>query len=272
MSEIVVNGVRLYDEVHGQGEALALVHGSWGNASNWALVVPGLAKSFRVLTYDRRGHTRRERTNGPGSVDEDADDLAALLEALDLAPAHVVASSSGGNIALRLAASRPELFRSVSCHEPPLVTVLEDDAAGVALLEGDAPALESVVRRIEEGDHEGAAQQFVDELAFGPGTWENRLPPQVRQSFVHNAPTFLDEYRDPTHGSVDHEGLASLELPIRLTDGSEGPPTERAVIDRLVQLIPRTRRETMQGVGHVPQMTAPEQFVESTTRGIHALT
>ena len=96
-----------------QREPLVLVHGSWVDATRWRFVVPGLAESFRVLVYDRRGHSRSERPDAPGSVDEDGD-LAALLETLDLAPAHVVTSSYGGNIALRLATRRPQIFRSLS--------------------------------------------------------------------------------------------------------------------------------------------------------------
>jgi pimeloyl-ACP methyl ester carboxylesterase len=94
--ETEANGVRLYYEVHGDREPLVLVHGSWGDATGWGAVVPALAKSFRVLLYDRRGHSRSERPDTPGSVDEDGDDLTALLEALHLAPAHVVTSSYGG--------------------------------------------------------------------------------------------------------------------------------------------------------------------------------
>ena len=93
MPEAEVNGIGLYYELEGSGEPLALVHGSWGDATSWRFVVPGLAESFRVLAYDRRGHSRSERPDTPGSVDEDGDDLAALLEALDLAPAHVATNS-----------------------------------------------------------------------------------------------------------------------------------------------------------------------------------
>ncbi len=64
-----------------------LVHGSWADTTQWEPVVPGLAEHFEVITYDRRGHFRSERPATRGSVDEDGDDLAALLEALDRAPA-----------------------------------------------------------------------------------------------------------------------------------------------------------------------------------------
>jgi pimeloyl-ACP methyl ester carboxylesterase len=52
-----VDGVRLYYELKGTGEIpLVLVHGSWCLHHDWDQVAPRLAKSFRVLTYDRRGH------------------------------------------------------------------------------------------------------------------------------------------------------------------------------------------------------------------------
>jgi pimeloyl-ACP methyl ester carboxylesterase len=265
-----VNGIGLYYELEGSGEPLALVHGSWGNATSWRFVVPGLAESFRVLAYDRRGHSRSERSDTPGSVDEDGDDLAALLEALDLAPAHVATNSWGGNIALRLATRRPDVFRSLCCHEPPLWSLLEDDPESQEMLQEGARRLEEVGRRIAAGDHEGAARQFVEEVALGPGAWENELPAGLRAVFVQNAPTYLDEHQDPNQLSVDLDALARLDLPVRLTEGSESPPVFPRVIDRLAELIPRVTRETIQGAAHVPQLSTPERYVEVTTRALQA--
>lgn len=268
MPEAEVNGVRIYYELHGSGEPLALVHGSWADATGWGLVVPGLAESFRVLVYDRRGHSRSERPGTPGSVHEDGDDLAALLEALELAPARVATNSYGGNIALRLAGRRPDLFRSLSCHEPPLWGLLENDREGQQMLEQGAASLEAVGRRIAEGDHEGAARQFVEEVAFGPGAWENQLPPEAKETMVRNAPTFLDELQDPDQLGVDEDALAHLEIPVRFTGGSESPPVFARVLDRLVELIPSGARETIEGAAHVPQLTTPERYVQVTTRAV----
>jgi pimeloyl-ACP methyl ester carboxylesterase len=268
MPEVEANGVRLYYELQGSGEPLAFVHGSWNDATGWGFVAPALAESFSVLVYDRRGHSRSERPDTPGGVDEDGDDLAALLEGLNLAPAHVVTNSYGGNIALRLATRRPDVFRSLSCHEPPLWSLLEGDPESQAILQQGAQSLEAVGARIAEGDHEGAAQRFVDEVAFGPGAWENELPPEVRAIFIQNAPTFLDELQDPNQLRVDEDALASLELPVRLTQGSESPPTFSAVIDRLVGLIPTVTRETIDGAAHVPNLTTPELYVEVTRRAL----
>jgi pimeloyl-ACP methyl ester carboxylesterase len=268
MSEVEANGVRLYYELEGSGEPLALVHGSWADATIWEAAVPGLAESFRVLVYDRRGHSRSERPDAQGNVDEDGDDLAALLEALDLAPAHVATNSYGGNFALRLAMRRPDVFRMMCCHEPPLWGLLGNDPESQEMLQQGSRSVEGVTRRIAEGDHEGAARQFMDEIAFGPGAWENELPPETRVVFVQNAPTFLDELRDPTMFSIDENALARLEIPVCLTQGSESPPLFARAIDRLLELIPRATRETIEGAAHVPQLQAPERYVEVTTRAV----
>ena len=266
-----VNGVDLYYEVHGAGETLALVHGSWSDAMTWRQVVPGMADSFRVLVYDRRGHSRSERPATQGSLDEDADDLARLLEALDLAPAHVVANSLGGNIALRLAARRPDLFLSLTCHEPPLWGVLVDDPESQAMLAQGARSREAVRVRLVEGDHEGAARQFVDEIAFGPGAWDNQLPAEVKATMIRNAPTFLDEIQDPTQLTIDEDSLAGLAVPVRLTQGSESPPLFPRVIDRLERLIPHVVRETIPGVAHVPHLTDAAVYVEVTRRALESV-
>jgi pimeloyl-ACP methyl ester carboxylesterase len=269
MSEVEVNGVRLYYELHGSGEPLALVHGAWVDATAWRFVVHGLAETFRVLSYDRRGHSRSERPARQGSFDEDGDDLAALLEGLALAPAHVVTNSGGGNIALRLATRRPDLFRSLSCHEPALWGLLDEEAPeSREILQQIARSLEAVGTRIAQGDHAGAARQFVEEVAFGPGAWDNELPPESRALFVQNAPTFLDELQGSNPITIEEQTISRLQVPVRLTNGSESPPIFARVIDRLMELIPRVTRETIAGAAHVPQLTTPERYVEVTRRAV----
>jgi len=128
--------------------------------------------------------------------------------------------------------------------------------------------VEAVGSRIAEGDHEGAARQFVEEVAFGPGAWETELPPEVREIMVQNAPTFLDELRDPAQLSIDEDVLGRLEVAVRLTEGSESPPVFPRVMDRLTELIPTATRETIKGAAHLPQLQTPDRYVEVTTRAV----
>lgn len=82
-----INGTEIFYEADGDGYPLVLVHGSWGDHFNWLQVVPGFAESFQVITYDRRGHGASAKP-GDGTRRDDEDDLASLIEALDIAPAH----------------------------------------------------------------------------------------------------------------------------------------------------------------------------------------
>src|SRR4030095_3938376 len=121
-----INGVKIFWELTGmKGDPLVFVHGSWGDHHNWDKVTGELAKTFRVLTYDRRGHSRSERPPGQGSVDDDAADLVALISFLNLSPAHIAGNSFGATIVLKTAAKRPDLFSSMIIHEPPLFGLLQ---------------------------------------------------------------------------------------------------------------------------------------------------
>jgi pimeloyl-ACP methyl ester carboxylesterase len=166
-----------------------------------------------------------------------------------------------------LATRRPDVFRSLSCHEPPLWGLLEDDPESRELLQQGVRSLEAIVSRIAEGDHEGAARQFVEQVALGPGAWETVLPPEARAILVQNAPTFLDDLRGREVLKIAEDALSRLEIPV-LTDGSESLPVFRRAIDRLTALIPRVTRETIAGAAHVPHLTAPERYVELTRRAV----
>src|SRR5437870_2642402 len=206
MSAARVNGVELYYELSGSGEPLVLVHGSWGDHHVWDDVVARLAPSFRVLAYDRRGHSASERPAGQGSVFEDADDLAGLIDELGLAPAHVVGNSFGAAVALRAATRRPEVFRTLIVHEPPLFPLLAGTEFEPALAEVQR-RVDAVVRLLEAGDNKNAARLFVDTIAFGPAAWDEQLTPQRRDVFIANAQTWLDEVRDPDALQMDLEAL-----------------------------------------------------------------
>ncbi|MEW6269133.1 MAG: alpha/beta hydrolase [Thermodesulfobacteriota bacterium] len=260
MATAVVNGVRLFYELTGTGDVpLVLVHGSWDSHAAWDLVVPRLAESFRVVVYDRRGHSASERVAGQGSVREDVADVATLIEQLGLAPAWVVGNSFGAAITLRLAAERPELLRGMVAHEPPLFGLLAGDPALAPLLEDVQRGIAAVVPLIEAGDHAAAAELFVDRVALGPGAWA-ALAPEVRQTLIENAPTFLDEVRDPEALRFELDRLRAFTRPALLTMGDQSPPTFAPVVRKLAPVIPRVEVRVLAGVGHVPHMTHPEEY------------
>jgi pimeloyl-ACP methyl ester carboxylesterase len=265
MTVATVNGVELFYEISGAGELpLVVVHGSWSSHHNWDRVAPGLAKSFRVLAYDRRGHSQSQRLTAQGSVREDVADLAALIEQLGLAPAWVAGNSFGASITLRLAAERPDLFRGLVVHEPPLFSLLRGNPAVAPMLDAVSVKIASVVERIARGDDEGAAEQFVETVAFGPGTWAT-LRPEMRRTFVENAPTYLDEARDPEQLAFDLERIKTFTRPALLSTGDQSPPMFAPVVAILAGAIPGAETHTFRGAGHIPQATHPDAYVQTVT-------
>jgi len=263
MTTATVNGVRLFYELGGTGDVpLVLVHGSWDSHHDWDLTVPHLTGSFRVLTYDRRGHSASERPPGPGSVREDVADLAALIGHLGLGPAWVIGNSFGASITLRLAGERPELFRGLVAHEPPLFSLAAGDPAVGPLLDTMQRQIDAVVARIASGDHAGAAEQFMETVILGPGAWAE-MSPEVRRTLVDNAPTFLDEARDPEQLAFDLDRIRGFSRPALLTQGGQSRPAFAPVVARLGQALPRAEVLTVPGPGHIPHATHPEAYARA---------
>ena len=251
-----VNGVQLFWEQTGEhGVPLVLVHGSWGDHHNWHAVVPALSKSFRVVTYDRRGHSQSERLATQGSIDEDADDLATLVRTLSIAPAHIIGNSFGAAIVLRAATRHRDIFASLAVHEPPLFGLLP--AADVV---GLRQRLERVAALLQRGDHRAAAEQFVETVGFGPGTWA-QLPPAMQETFVVNAPTFLDELQEPAALTMDLTRLTGFDRPTLATKGTASPPLFEHVLEKVTNALPRHVLHTFTGAGHIPHVTHPDDYV-----------
>lgn len=257
-----INGARIaYADSGGTGIPLVLVHGSWGSHHNWDPVVPGLAEHFRVVAYDRRGHSESAGPPGQGHFSEDVADLAALIEQLGIAPAWVVGNSSGAAMTVKLAAARPEVLRGIAVHEPPLLGLHEagsPEAQAVATIENGP--LAEVGRRIVAGDHAGAAEQFVEQVALGPGSWA-QIPDAMRTMMAANAPTYLDELNDTEWKIVDKTRLASYDGPALLTSGDQSPPMFQPIERQLAQLLPQAKRTTYTGAGHIPHVTHPGEYV-----------
>jgi 3-oxoadipate enol-lactonase len=115
MPEVVVNNVRLYYELHGpvDGEVLVLSNGIMMSTASWIYQTRVLSKYMRVLLYDCRGMWRSEHPDGPYSMEQHADDLAALLEALDIPKAHIGGISYGSEISMVFALKYPEKTKSL---------------------------------------------------------------------------------------------------------------------------------------------------------------
>jgi len=116
MPALALAGTTLHYDERGDGEGapIVLLHGLGSSSADWAFQLPGLSRDQRVLAVDLRAHGRSSRPRGRLTIEAMANDVAVLLAALGVPPAHVVGLSLGGCVALTLALDHPECVRSLT--------------------------------------------------------------------------------------------------------------------------------------------------------------
>jgi pimeloyl-ACP methyl ester carboxylesterase len=256
-----LNDVEIFYERSGSGPPLVLVHGSWGDHHNWDPVVPALAREFSVVRYDRRGHSQSGPAPMPGSVSQDVDDLLLLIERLGLGQPVVIGNSFGAIVTLRAIARAPTAFRAIVVHEPPLTAMVANDPATRGMIaETTRHFWEDIVALLDAGRIEDGTRVFVETVAFGPGAWDV-LPQALKDTFIDNALTWPDELRDPGWSTVDLDQLSRFDRPALVTDATESAPFFRPIVDTIAPSLPRARRATYTGTGHVPHATHPDIYL-----------
>ncbi len=132
MAEIVANGCRFYYELDGPSDAevLVLSNGILMSTASWGYQIPAFTPRYRVLRYDCRGQWQSEHPAGPYSMELHAEDLAALLDALDIRRAHIGGISYGAEISMVFALKYPERVRSLVLSSA--VSQVDPVLAGIA--------------------------------------------------------------------------------------------------------------------------------------------
>jgi pimeloyl-ACP methyl ester carboxylesterase len=108
-----VNGVKLYYEEYGRGTPLLLIHGGLSSIEGMGPLIPDLAKKYRVIAVDCPGQGRSEQTPTL-SYQVMADYFSKMIDLLKLDSVYIFGYSDGGNVALLMAADRPDKVKKVA--------------------------------------------------------------------------------------------------------------------------------------------------------------
>ena len=110
-----VNGIRMYYEIHGEGQRpLVLIHGGGSTIeSSFHYLLPLLAAHRRVIAVELQAHGRTSDRDSPESFQQDADDVAALLGYLQIGQADFLGFSNGGSTVLQIAIRHPDLVNKI---------------------------------------------------------------------------------------------------------------------------------------------------------------
>jgi len=226
------NGTSLYYERQGTGPPVLLIAGSTGDAANFTRAAALLANEFTVVTYDRRGNSRSPRPAGwtTTSVGEQADDAAALINALQLAPAFVFGASVGGLIALDLVIRYPQLVRACVLQEPSIFFVLPD------------PTAELSARRaiIADALRLGGPREAVRALMryLNDDTVFSAIPADILERMLSNADTIISiEVPGFAGWRLQTADLEGLKVPMALLVASDTLPIYKSVTAWLAKQI-----------------------------------
>jgi pimeloyl-ACP methyl ester carboxylesterase len=230
MPTLAVNGAELYFELRGDGPPLLFVMGATGDGGHFEHLAALLADEFAVVTYDRRGYGRSPRPAGwsTTSLEAQADDAAALLEALGLAPAAVFGTSSGGLFALSLTMRDPDRVHGMILHEPALWAWFGDTQAVRNELSG-------VVREgLDSGGPPAAMERFI-RFVTGDAVWDG-LEPDLRRRVLESAATYFDvEIGKFDSFMPSDEALRGLTLPVQLLVCDQSHSFFSEAADRLAE-------------------------------------
>jgi pimeloyl-ACP methyl ester carboxylesterase len=110
----IVNGLKMYYEIHGTGTALVLIHGGGSTIqTTFGRVLHSFAKTHKVIAVEMQAHGHTADIDRPLSFEQDADDVAGLLKQLNIDKADIFGFSNGASTTLQLAIRHPEMVNKI---------------------------------------------------------------------------------------------------------------------------------------------------------------
>lgn len=223
--QVRVNDTDIRYIEQGQGVPVVFVHGSMSDQRVWDAYRPQVAARYRYIAVNQRyfGVQPWDDSGARFSQPMHAADLAAFIQSLGAGPVHVVAWSYGGSVATLAASQHPELFRSLTLHEPTigsLITGTPEGKAAIAAFGGGVGRIRTVANG---GDTPAAMRQFWEfVLKLPPGGFDAE-PVALQRMVLDNQRTVPLTLNAPPQ-PISCEMVGAIRAPALVTVGADTRP------------------------------------------------
>jgi len=277
--ELEIDGVSFAYRESGRGDPMVLVHASLSDMRSWEPLEPLVAEHFRVINYSRRfAHPNRPADDGASdALSQHAEDLVALIEKLRLGKVHLVGNSSGAFVALLAAQQRPDLARTLTLEEPPVVSMFlhalppkpgelfkllfSSPGALVALLKFGAGAIGPATKAFAQGNDAAALDLFARGV-LGAAAFA-RLSAARKQQMMDN----IKAHRAAMLGAglpvFTAAEAAAIQTPTQLIRGVDTPDFQRRINQRLAGLIPGAEDVCVPNASHLVHEDNPQAVADA---------
>jgi len=248
-----VDSIKWYYELRGRGPAVVLIPSGEGDCGSFEKAAVALSGEFTVLTFDMPGFSRS--SDPPDfanySMAQAASEVAALVRSLGLGLATFYGCSSGGQVALSLAADHPSLVRRVIVHEVPL-----------------APGTQSALTKLTDAEVLRTCRElFRNDLNENAAAWD-ALGEAFHKRLERNYVTWVRRY---VGGPRILRSFTTDELrrrPVTWTIGGLTPAAR--FFSNVVTAHAAGIQIGLLMCRHFPQVSIPDALVEHISKGARA--
>jgi non-heme chloroperoxidase len=271
--KIEVKGAELNYLDNGIGTPIIFIHGGMEDYRTWDPQIDSFSRGYRVITYSRRFNYPNKNLNEVTdfSAQTEGEDLARLITKLNLPPVHVVGHSFGAYVALLLTVKYPQLVRSLTLSEPPVVAWLPGLANGQELYDDFYNRLINPLR-LDFAQNDTAAVLRHTSIYFYGADIVQDIPAEVRNQLIAN----LHEWRAMSLSKnafpfVTKEEVQNIKVPVLLLSAGKTMPLLQVTNAELKRLLPKATVFELANGTHDYWITNPTEMGDALMKFLKAI-
>lgn len=261
VKQVQVNGVNITYTEQGTGIPVVFVHGSMTDRRMWEAQRPDVASRYRYIAYDQRYFGAEPwRDNGKNfNQMTHATYLVAFIQSLKAGPVHVVAWSYGGSVTTLAASQHPELFRSLSLHDPTIGSLIGGTPEGKAAISDFGRAVAPIRAVANTGDALMATERFWEFVLILPEGGFKREPQALQAIVLDNVHSVPLRFNAPPQ-AITCDMVKAIKAPVLITIGASTRPLWTLAGQTLQRCVPDGKLVVLPNSNHDATLRNPAAF------------